>query len=144
MNKLLFKREHAICFFLRTPVWDFKVWFLMYNYTVYTCGCNISIWLPIFYANCLIHLSLFELGNLEFISWTVGTGLFVFSCKKSVKSFFFGYVHKIILLKAITSTFVVKPELNLAYYSAYKWGKINLTVFAADSRVRKRGLMKWR
>ena len=58
---------------------------LMYNYIVYTCA-----WFDyLFYAYCLIHLSLFELGNLEYISWTVGvgTGLLCFSCKKSVAVF---------------------------------------------------------
>ena len=119
-----------------------------------------------FYAYCLIHLSLFPLGNLEYISWTVGTGFLfffwvcVFYCKKVCCFFvFLLWTKNNILYKTIPSTFVAKRELNLAYYSAYKLqlgkpspkiklqlGKDHsqsLTVYA-DSYVRKRGLMKWR
>ena len=123
-----------------------------------------------FYAYCLIHLSLFPLGNLEYISWTVRTGFFFFCfcfwcvcvcvlLQKSVLSVFLLCTKNNILYKTIPSTFVVKPELNLAYYSAYKLqlgnpspkiklqlGKDDsqsLTVYV-DSHVKKRGLMKWR
>ena len=116
-----------------------------------------------FYAYCLIHLSLFPLGNLEYISWTLGTGFFFFFgcvCFIAKKCVVFLLCTKNnILYKTIPGTFVAKRELNLAYYSAYKLqlgkpspkiklqlGKDHsqsLTVYA-DSYVRKRGLMKWR
>ena len=82
---VILKREYM---FLSTHVWDFKVWFLMYNYIFYTCAWFYYL----FYAYCIIHLSLFELGNLEYIWWTVGvmTGFLCFSCKKSVVVFTMG------------------------------------------------------
>ena len=144
----------------------------MYNYIVYTCACNISIWLPIL---CLlpnpfefIPIGKFRIYIMDCQDWFCFFFVFgVCVCvllQKSVLRLtcFFDFLlctKNNILYKTIPSTFVVKPELNLAYYSAYKLqlgnpspkiklqlGKDDsqsLTVYV-DSHVRKRGLMKWR
>ena len=135
----------------------------MYNYIVYMCACNISIWLPIL---CLlpnpfefIPIGKFRIYIMDCRDWFFFGVCVCVLLQKSVLSVFLLCTKNNILYKTIPSTFVVKPELNLAYYSAYKLqlgkpspkiklqlGKDHsqsLTVYA-DSYVRKRGLMKWR
>ena len=103
----------------------------MYNYIVYTCACNISIWLPIL---CLlpnpfefIPIGKFRIYIMDCRDW-VFFFFFFFGCvcvllQKSVLRLtcFFDFLlctKNNILYKTIPSTFVVKPELNLAYYSS--------------------------